>query len=47
MRPTPTLQLVVFLAAVAAYLVLPPGTLLTWSIVVPLCALAATAVAWR
>ena len=46
MRST-TLPLVVFLAAVAAYLVIPPGPLLTWSIAVPLCALAATAVAWR
>ena len=45
--PTPTLSLVVFLAAVAAYLVVPPATLLTWSVAVPLCALAATAVAWR
>ena len=42
-----TLPLVVFLAAIAIYLVVPPGTLLTWSIAVPLCALAATALAWR
>ena len=48
MRPTtPSLSLLIFLAAVAAYLLVPPGALLTWSVAVPLFALAATAVAWR
>ena len=47
MQSTPTLSLVIFLAAVAAYLFIPPGTLLTWSITLPLCAIAAVAVAWR
>ena len=46
--PSPSLlPLLLFLAAVAAYLVLPPAALLTWSVSVPLCALAATVVAWR
>lgn len=47
MHSTPTLSLVAFLAAVAAYLLLPPGTLLAWTITLPLCVLVAVAVAWR